>query len=225
VVYDAHVLAVLAVVVLKPGRVALVRRSWLLAGLFIIFHHPQQFRSRQNRCQCKFSLASPGGFALRACVCFVTWSGRGVVSWDAIMAVAPAIANKVGAAVLVLVVTVCAGGARLVGGRCRRNRGCRSTLILQEVVTCYHSDAMPPARRRPSSSGRTTRLPARFLRAPFGPVVKDTRCCRCARFTCCHCCRRLALALLCLLLVALLVVHSHLFSGINLEPWSAVRWW
>jgi hypothetical protein len=64
---------------------------------------------------------------VRACVCFVTWNGRGV-------AVAPAICDKVGAVVLVLVlvlvVPVCVGGARFVGGRCRRSRGCRSALIL-----------------------------------------------------------------------------------------------
>jgi hypothetical protein len=68
VVYDAHVLAV-AVVVLKPGLLALVRRFWLLAVLFIIFHHPQQFQSRQNRRLFKVSLASPGGFDLRAWLC------------------------------------------------------------------------------------------------------------------------------------------------------------
>jgi hypothetical protein len=100
-----------------------------LAGLFIIFYHPQQFRSRLNRRQCKVFTSVLGGFDLRACVCDVggPWKGRGravegprgVVHCD-----------KVGAAVLVLVVTVCVGGARLVGGgRCRRSRGCRSALI------------------------------------------------------------------------------------------------
>jgi hypothetical protein len=49
------------------------------------------------------------------------WKGRGA-------------SDKVGAAVLVLVLVLVApiyvGGARFVGGRCRRSRGCGSALIL-----------------------------------------------------------------------------------------------
>ena len=51
------------------------------------------------------------------------WEGRGASHCD-----------KVGAAVLVLVLVLvvpfCVGGARLVGGHCRRSRGCGSALIL-----------------------------------------------------------------------------------------------
>jgi hypothetical protein len=127
VVYDAHVLAV-NVVVLKPGGVAYSR----VCSLFSII--PSNFEVAQTGACARLSLASPGGFDLRACVCFVTWDGRGVAvgwPWDG--------RGAVGAAVLVLVVTVYVGGSRFVGGRCRRSRGCRSALILQEVVTCYHA--------------------------------------------------------------------------------------
>jgi hypothetical protein len=60
--------------------------------------------------------------AVRACVCFVTWDGRGMV--------VASHCDKAGAEVLVPVlvvaVAVCVG----------------STLIIR---SCYHSDAMPPA--------------------------------------------------------------------------------
>jgi hypothetical protein len=54
---------------LKPGGVSFVRRYWLLAGLFIIiFHHPGNFEVAKTGASARFSLAPPGGFALRACV-------------------------------------------------------------------------------------------------------------------------------------------------------------
>jgi hypothetical protein len=49
--------------------------------------------------------------------------------------------------------------------------------VFKEVVTSQRHDA---ACRRPSSSGMATRLPVRFLRAPFGPMAKDKRFCLCA---------------------------------------------
>jgi hypothetical protein len=65
---------------------------------------------------------------LRACVCFVTWDGRGMAvgwSWGG--------RGAVGAAVLVLVITVYVGGARFVGGRCRRSsRGCQNDVQHQK---------------------------------------------------------------------------------------------
>jgi hypothetical protein len=75
----------------------------------------------------------------------VVGRGRGMV-------VAPGTSHcdKVRAAVLVLVLvlldTVCVGGARFVGGVvCRRIRGCRSALSINFIKICYHNDAMPPA--------------------------------------------------------------------------------
>ena len=80
-VYDAHVLTSSSCCCFETGRGCFGKA--LLAGLFIIFHHTQQFRSRQNRRQCKGFTSVLGGFDLRACVCFVTWGGRGmVVGWS-----------------------------------------------------------------------------------------------------------------------------------------------
>ena len=58
-----------------------------------------------------------GGFDLRVCDVEGSWKGRGRVV-EGSRGVAHC--DKVGAAVLVLVITVCVGGARLVGGRCTR---------------------------------------------------------------------------------------------------------
>jgi hypothetical protein len=63
--------------------------------------------------------------AVRACVCVVTWNGRGMI--------VASHCDRAGAAVLVLVlvlaVTICVGGARFVGG-VTGSRGRRSALIL-----------------------------------------------------------------------------------------------
>ena len=62
---------------------------------------------------------------------YVTWEGRGrVVELEGSRGVVHC--DKVGAAVLVLVVTVYVGEARFVGGRCRRSRGCGSALIYKK---------------------------------------------------------------------------------------------
>jgi hypothetical protein len=76
-----------------------------VSSLFSII--PSNYEVAKTGASARLSLASPGGFDLRACVYFVTLDGR---SWDG--------PGAVGAAVLVLVVTVYAGEARLVGGRC-----------------------------------------------------------------------------------------------------------
>jgi hypothetical protein len=56
----------------------------------------------------------------------------------------------------------------------------------------------------------TARLPVRFLRAPFGPMAKDKRCCHCARAP--MLCRRLALALALALALLLVLLRWLLLS-------------
>jgi hypothetical protein len=69
---------------------------------------PSNFEVAKTGASARFSQASPGEFDLRACVCFVTWNGRGMVGASH--------CDKVGAAGLVLVVTAYVGGAQFVGG-------------------------------------------------------------------------------------------------------------
>jgi hypothetical protein len=97
--------------------------------------------------------------------------------------------DKIGAAVLVLVLVLevpfCVGGARFVGGCCRRSRGCGKVHSFYKKLLCAYAYQPTTRCRRPSSSGMATRLPlclcSGFTSAPFGSMAKDQRYCHCAR--------------------------------------------
>jgi hypothetical protein len=75
------------------------------------------------------SLAPPGRFDLRACVCFVTWDGRGMaVGWSWLQPLRQSWCCSFSSCDHSLCgwSTVCGGG----GGGCRRRQGCRSALGL-----------------------------------------------------------------------------------------------